>query len=80
MAGMDRREDVGSKVQASVLGGLLIFALTSFIGAAWTTANEGKNKAIEIGERVTAIETRFSAIQGDLGEIKELLKRRIPGG
>lgn len=80
MAGMERREDVGGKVTLSIMGGLLIFALTSFIGVAWTTANEGKNKAFEIGERVIVIEAKFSAIQDDLSEIKELLKRKIPGG
>jgi len=44
----------------------------------WVTANEGKNKAFEIGERVTAIEAKFSSISQDLTEIKDLLRRKVP--
>lgn len=78
MSGMERREDVGGKVAMSIMAGLLLFALTSFIGVAWTTANEGKNKAFEIGERMTSMESKFTYIQGDLSEIKDLLKRKVP--
>lgn len=76
--GIDRRSDVGSKVTISILSGVLLFLFSLFVNACWSIANEGKNKAFEIGERVTAIESKFTSIQGDLGEIKQLLRRRIP--
>lgn len=75
---MERRDDVGNKVAVTVLAGLLVFCFTSFVTAAWWTANEGKNKAFEVSERMTSMEARFSSFQGDLQEIKDLLRRRIP--
>ncbi len=75
---VERRDDVGGKVLTGVRGGLIMLLLTLFVNAAWATANEGKNKAYEIGERMTAMESKFSSFQSDLAEIKELLKRRIP--
>jgi len=76
--GPERRDDVGGKILVGVLIAIIGFSLTSFIGAAWSTASEGKNKAWELSERVTTIEARFGSIQSDLSEIKDLLKRRIP--
>lgn len=77
---VDRRDDIGSKVLLSTMTGILMLLVTMFINAAWSTANEGKNKAFEIGERMTSMEGKFFSIQGDLSEIKDLLKRKIPGG
>lgn len=68
----------GTKMFVIVVSGVLLFCLTSFIGVAWYTANEGKNKAFEIGERMTAMEARFGSFQGDLQEIKDLLRRKVP--
>lgn len=77
--GVERRNDVGGKVAITILTGMVMLMFGLFVNATWTTASEGKNKAFEIGERMTAMEARFASFQGDLSEIKELLKRRIPG-
>ena len=77
---MERREDVGSKVIVGTLSSILLLLVTLFINSAWSLANEGKNKAFEVSERVTAIESKFLAIQLDLNEIKGLLRRGIPNG
>lgn len=75
---VDRREDIGNKIIVGVLIGVIMLFLGLFINAAWATASEGKNKAFEIGERMTAMEGRFNSFQSDLVEIKDLLKRQIP--
>ena len=75
---LDRRDDVGQKVTMGVMSSIVVLLVSLFINAAWSTANEGKNKAFEIGERMTAMESKFFSIQSDLVEIKDLLKRRIP--
>lgn len=75
---MERRDDIGIKVITSIFVGIIMLLISLFVNAVWVTANEGKNKAFEIGERVTAIESKFGAIQTDLNEIKDLLRRRIP--
>lgn len=74
----ERREDIGLKVVMGIFSGVVMLLLSIFINAVWITANEGRNKAFEIGERVTAIESRFGGIQDDIKEIKELLKRKVP--
>jgi hypothetical protein len=51
-----------------------------FINSSWVTANEGKNKAYEVSERLTLMEGKFNSFQSDLAEIKDLLRRKIPGG
>jgi len=76
----ERRDDVGGKVLVGVLIGIILFIFTFFINATFTIANEGKTKAFEVGERLTSMEAKFTAIQGDLSEIKMLLQRRIPNG
>lgn len=75
---VERHDDIGSKVMISVVGGITMLLITLFVNTAWSTANEGKNKAFEVSERLTSMEARFSSFQNDLAEIKDLLKRRIP--
>jgi len=74
----ERRNDLGMKIVISVFSGIIMLLISLFVNAVWVTANEGKNKAFEIGERVTAIEAKFSSISQDLTEIKDLLRRKVP--
>lgn len=75
---VERRDDVGMKVIVSIFISIIMLFVGLFVNTAWMTANEGKNKAYEVAERVVAIEARFSSIQSDLTEIKNLLRRRVP--
>ena len=76
----DRRDDLGGKVIVGVLIAVIGASSVSFIGAAWSVAYDGKKKADEVSDRVTAMEARFSGFQSDLTEIKDLLKRGVPNG
>lgn len=63
---------------SGVLVGVIMLFLGLFMQAAWSTASEGKTKAYEVGERMTAMEARFNSFQSDLSEIKNLLRRAVP--
>ena len=76
----DRRNDLGNKIIVGVFIGVISLLLSLFINAAWTTANEGKNTANEVQKDVSYLKARLDNIQGDLIEIKDLLKRKIPTG
>lgn len=75
----DRRNDVGGKVTITVLTGIVMLLLALFVNAAWSTASEGKSKAFEVSAQVTALTARFDSFQADLTEIKDLLRRGVPG-
>lgn len=77
---IDRRTDVGGKITVTILVSLVMLFAGMFMNAAWVTANEGKNKANDVAERMTAMEARFNSFQSDLVEIKDLLRRSIPKG
>lgn len=76
----DRRDDVGTKIVTGVLISVIAYASVSFISAAWAVAYDGKKKADSLGERMIAMEVRFSSFQSDLAEIKDLLKRSVKSG
>lgn len=74
----DRRDDLGGKIIVGILSSFVLLFAGMFINASWITANEGKNKAYEVAERTTAMESNFKSLQSDLSEIKDLLRRKIP--
>lgn len=77
---MERRDDIGGKIVISIMASIILLMFGSFLNVAWSTASDGKKKADAVEIKQISMEAKFDAFQGDLTEIKDLLKRKIPGG
>jgi cytochrome bd-type quinol oxidase subunit 1 len=70
----DRRNDIGSKSMYAIV----VVILTLFIHVAWATANSGKDLAHKNEVKIATMEAFIETTKDDIGEIKLLLKRRLP--
>ena len=74
----DRRNDLGGKIIAGALVGIIGLFIALFVNSSWITANEGKNIGIVNTKEISTLQAQFISIQADLTEIKELLRRKVP--
>lgn len=78
----DRRNDVGTKIILAVYSSVVAVILGLFVNAAWAVASKGEikaelalDKSADLEAKYQKLDAYFMAVQDDLKEIKQLLRR-----
>ena len=76
--GEERRKEEGFNQTLVIFGAVITIILGIFIHSAWAIAFEGLKKGNDNSLDIRTLQANYTAIAKDLGEIKDLLKRKIP--